>query len=114
MDTEAIQIIKLIAGVLPYIAVVVGLAVGGSLLSTWLKIKNGYPLSNSWGMPMHPRGDRESVERIKLLTNENAQLRAELGSIKDRLETLERIATDQPSKLARDIDALTIDKGGNA
>jgi len=27
---------------------------------------------------------------------------------------LERIATDQPSKLAREIDALTIDKGGNA
>jgi hypothetical protein len=30
------------------------------------------------------------------------------------LETLERIATDHPSKLAREIDALTIDKGGNA
>ena len=39
---------------------------------------------------------------------------AKLGSIKDRLETLERIATDQPSKLAREIEALTIDKGGNA
>jgi hypothetical protein len=114
MDPQVIQIIKLIAGVLPYVAVVVALAVGGSLLSTWLKIKNGYPLSNSWGMPLHPKADRESVERINLLTNENAQLRAELGSIKDRLETLERIATDQPSKLARDIDALTLDKGGNA
>jgi hypothetical protein len=54
------------------------------------------------------------LERIRLLTSENAQLRAELGSVKDRLETLERIATDQPSRLARDIDALTIDKGGNA
>lgn len=32
----------------------------------------------------------------------------------DRLETLERIATDQPSRLARDIDALAIGKGGNA
>jgi hypothetical protein len=114
MDTEAIQIIKLIAGVLPYLAIVVALAVGGSLLSTWIRIKNGYPLSNSWGMPMHPKRDGESAERIKLLTSENAQLRAELGSIKDRLETLERIATDQPSKLARDIEALTIDKGGNA
>ena len=51
---------------------------------------------------------------MRLLTSENAQLRAELGAIKDRLETLERIATDQPSKLARDIDTLTMDKGGNA
>jgi hypothetical protein len=106
MDPQVIQIIKLIAGVLPYVAVVVALAVGGSLLSTWLKIKNGYPLSNSWGMPLHPKADRESVERIKLLTNENAQLRAELGSVKDRLETIERIVTDQPSKLGREIDQL--------
>jgi hypothetical protein len=92
----------------------VAVAVGGSLLNNWLKIRNGYPLSNSWGLPIHPKNDRETVERVKLLTNENAQLRAELGSIKDRLETLERIATDQPARLARDIDALAIDKGGNA
>jgi hypothetical protein len=114
MDTEAIQIVKLIAGVLPFAAIIVALGVGGSLLHTWLRIKNGYPLSNSWGMPLHPKRDEEAVERIKLLTSENAQLRAEIGSIKDRLETLERIATDQPSKLAREIEALTIDKGGNA
>jgi hypothetical protein len=65
-------------------------------------------------MPIHPKTDRESAERIRLLTTENAQLRAEIGSVKDRLETLERIATEQPSRLAREIDALTIDKGGNA
>lgn len=114
MDPNVMQIFRLLAGLVPFIALIVALGVGGSVLSTWLKIKNGYPLSNSWGMPLHPKRDGESIERIKLLTGENAQLRAELGSIKDRLETLERIATDQPSKLARDIDALTIDKGGNA
>jgi hypothetical protein len=114
MDAQAFQIVRLIANTLPVIAIIVALGVGGSLLSTWLKIKNGYPLANSWGMPLHPKRDGEALERIKLLTNENAQLRAELGSIKDRLEILERIATDQPSKLARDIEALTIDKGGNA
>ena len=108
------QIIKLVAGLVPFIAIIVALGVGGSVLSTWLKIKNGYPLQNQWGVPIHPKSDRESMERIRLLTSENAQLRAELGSVKDRLETLERIATDQPSRLARDIDALTLDKGGNA
>jgi hypothetical protein len=108
------DILKLLELVIPIVAVAVVLGVGGSLLHTWLRMKHGYPLSNSWGLPMHPKGDRESVERIKLLTTENAQLRAEMGSIKDRLETLERIATDQPSKLAREIDSLTMDKGGNA
>lgn len=114
MDPNVIQIIKLIAGLVPFIAIIVALGVGGSLLSTWIRIKNGYPLQNSWGLPIHPKTDQETVERIKLLTGENAQLRAEIGSLKDRLETLERIATDRPSKLAREIDALTLDKGGNA
>jgi hypothetical protein len=114
MDPQLAQVIDLLRIILPISAIIVAVAVGGSLLNNWLKIKNGYPLQNSWGMPIHPKRDEESLERIKLLTSENAQLRAELGSIKDRLETLERIATDQPSRLARDIDALAIDKGGNA
>jgi hypothetical protein len=98
----------------PLIAVIVGISVGGWVLTTWLKIKNGYPLETSWGQPLHPTANKEAMERIKLLTGENAQLRAELGSIKDRLETMERIVTDQPSRLAREIESLTIDKGGNA
>jgi hypothetical protein len=114
MDAQLAQVIDLLRIILPLVAVIVVAAVGGTLLNNWLKIKNGYPLSNSWGMPLHPKRDGETAERIRLLTTENAQLRAELGSIKDRLETLERIATDPPSKLARDIDALTLDKGGNA
>ena len=114
MDPKLAQLIDLLQVIMPTIAIVAIVAVGGSLLNNWLKIKNGYPLSNSWGMPLHPKRDGETLERIRLLTGENAQLRAELGSLKDRLETLERIATDQPSRLARDIDALTIDKGGNA
>jgi hypothetical protein len=114
MDPAALQIFDFVLRLLPYIAIIVVISVCGSLLSTWLKIKNGYPLSNSWGMPLHPKRDAEALERVKLLTSENAQLRAELGSVKDRLETLERIATDQPSRLARDIDSLNLDEGGNA
>src|SRR3990170_2218176 len=93
----------------PLIAVIVGISVGGWVLTTWLRIKNGYPLENSWGQPLHPGTNKEAMERIKLLTGENAQLRAELGSIKDRLETMERIVTDGPSRLEREIDALTLD-----
>ena|SRR5689334_10203021 len=106
MDPQVTEIFSFVLKLLPFIAIVVALGVGGSLLHTWLRIKNGYPLQNSWGMPIHPKRDEEAVERIKLLTSENAQLRAELGSIKDRLETLERIATDTPSRLARDIEQL--------
>ena len=80
--------------------------IGGWVVTTWLRIKHGYPLDGQWGQALHPRDNKESLERIKLLSTENAQLRAELGSVKDRLETIERIVTDQPSRLAREIDTL--------
>lgn len=114
MDAETLEAFKFVGGILPFVAIIVVAAVGGWVFTTWLRIKNGYPLETSWGVPIHPKTDQEALERIKLLTGENAQLRAELGSIKDRLETIERIATDQPSRLAREIDALTINKEGRA
>lgn len=100
--------------VAPVIAIIGVAMAAGWVITTWLRIKHGYPLENSWGQPLHPSASRESLERVKLLTSENAQLRAEIGSLKDRLETVERIVTDQPSRLAREIESLAIDKGGNA
>ena len=114
MDPEKLQLFSLLGDVLPWVALIVAVSVGGWVVTTWLRIKNGYPLETSWGKPLHPMSDRESAERIKLLTGENAQLRAEIGSIKDRMETMERIVTDQPLRLSREIDALATDKGGNA
>ncbi len=46
------------------------------------------------------------MERIKLLSSENAQLRAELGAIKDRLATVERIVTDDSHRLTQEIERL--------
>lgn len=99
---------------LPLVTAIVGITVGGWVFTTWLRIKNGYPLESSWGKPIHPTTDNEAKERIKLLTGENAQLRAELGSVKDRLETIERIVTDEPQRLAREIESLSSIKGGKA
>ena len=100
--------------IIPVLGISVGIiAVLGWIFTTWLRVKHGYPL-DGFGQAQHPHTDKQSAERIKLLTTENAQLRAELGSLKDRLETVERIVTDQPSRLSREIEALTIDKGGRA
>lgn len=88
------------------IATIVGLGVAGWVLTTWLRIKNGYPLDGAWGQAIYPKTDGETVERVKLLTQENAQLRAELGSIKDRLATVERIVTDEAHSLTREIEDL--------
>jgi adenine specific DNA methylase Mod len=78
----------------------------GWVFTTWLRIKHGYPLDGAWGQAIYPKSSDETIERVKLLTSENAQLRAELGSLKDRMETIERIVTDEPSKLAHQIDQL--------
>ena len=114
MDPEKAAAFALVAKLMPMIAMIVAIGVTGWVITTWLRIKNGYPLDGAWGQALHPRTDRESMERIKLLSTENAQLRAELGSVTDRLETIARIVTDQPQRLAREIDALAIDQGGRA
>ncbi len=91
------------------IALIVGIAaVGGWVLTTWLRIKHGYPLDGAWGQAVYPKKDEETVERIKLLSTENAQLRAELGSIKDRLANVEKIVTDDGHRLTQEIEALRI------
>ena len=112
MDPELAEIFRFVGDILPYVALIVTASIGGWVFTTWLRIKNGYPLETSWGRPLHPRTDNEAKERIKLLTGENAQLRAELGSVKDRMETIERIITDQPHRLAQEIDSLSLVKGG--
>jgi hypothetical protein len=114
MNPENVILLDKVSELFPFIIAIVAIAVGGWVLTTWLRIKNGYPLDGAWGHAIHPHTDRESVERIKLLTTENAQLRAEIGSVKDRLETIERIVTDQPLRLAKEIDQLAMDKGGHA
>jgi hypothetical protein len=78
----------------------------GWVVTTWLRVKNGYPLENSWGKPMFPQLSNEAMERVKLVAQENAQLRAELSSVKDRLQVLERIAVDRGTRLAEEIDSL--------
>lgn len=78
----------------------------GWVITTWLRIKNGYPLDGGWGQALYPKSDQETVERVRLLSQENAQLRAELGSIKDRLANVERIVTDSAHSLDREIESL--------
>ena len=78
----------------------------GWVLTTWMRIKNGYPLDGAWGQAVYPKNDQEAVERVKLLSQENAQLRAELGSVKDRLANVEKIVVDDSHRLRSEIDAL--------
>lgn len=102
--------LALVQSLFPMIAIIVSVAIGGWVFNNWLRIKNGYPLDGAWGQAVYPKTDQEAMERIKLLSQENAQLRAELGSIKDRLANVERIVTDGSVALDREIEALRVTK----
>ena len=101
------------AAIVPHLPWIIG---GGMLLGllailawvflTWLRIKHGYPLETSWGKAIEPRVTTETAERFKLITAENAQLRAELGSMKDRLANVERIVTDDSHRITQEIESL--------
>ncbi len=101
------------AAILPYVPAIIfgalaigAVSVGGWVYTTRLRIKNGYPLDGAWGQSVYPKTDQEAVERVKLLSQENAQLRAELGSIKDRMANVEKIIVDDTHKLTSEIEAL--------
>ena len=92
----------------PLVGILGVLAIGGWILTTWLRIKHGYPLDGAWGQAIYPKTSDEALERIKLLSSENAQLRAELGSVKDRLANVERIVTDDSHRLTQEIESLRL------
>jgi len=104
------DIFMLMRSIVPLVAVVTGIGVGGWVFTTWLRIKHGYPLDGAWGQAIYPKKNEEVIERMKLMSSENAQLRAELGSIKDRLATVERIVTDDSHRLTQEIDSLRVSK----
>jgi hypothetical protein len=98
---------------LPYLGWLIGgitvISVAGiaaSVYSLKLKIKHGYPLKGSWGSSLKPSGNAEAKERITLLTQENAKLRAEIGSLGDRLVNVERIVTDTGFRVEQEIERL--------
>lgn len=99
--------------IVPHLPWIIGVAlllgffsIAGWIYTTRLRIRHGYPLENSWGKAVYPKTDGEAVERVRLLTQENAQLRAELGAIKDRLGNVERIVTDGGVMISHEIDRL--------
>lgn len=107
MDPDKIAFIR---DLFPLIALMSVVAIAGWVITTWMRIKNGYPLDGAWGQSVYPRKDQETAERIKLLSGENAQLRAELGSVKDRLANVERIVTDDSHRLTQEIESLRVTK----
>ena len=77
----------------------------GTAINNWIKARHGYPLENEWGGTVD-KNDPDAERKIELLSNENADLVGKIDRLQDRLQVLERIATDPAKRTAEEIEAL--------
>ncbi len=88
-----------------FIVVIIAISTFGWIITTAIRARHGYPLEGEWGGAVR-REDPASDAGRKALVAENHQLKASIGKLEQRLEVLERIATDPSRKLNEDIELL--------
>jgi hypothetical protein len=88
-----------------FVLAIIAMSYAAWLITSWIRAKHGYPVENEWGGTAHPlkRGDDDVTQALK---SENEQLKATVGKLEERLNVLERIATDPSRQLADEIDKL--------
>ena len=91
-------------GGMGFVIAIIAITTLGWVITTAIRAGHGYPLTDDWGNAVHPKG--QSDETSKGLAAENAELKATVDRLEDRLKVLERIATDPSRRLADDIDNL--------
>ena len=85
-----------------FVILIVAISTAGWVINNWIRARHGYPLEDEWGGKTAPADAKAS----KALIEENRELRAQLGKVNERLQVLERIATDPSLGVAAQIEAL--------
>jgi len=76
------------------------------IVTSWIKAKHGYPLTDSAGKTVSRESGAAAKREIELLSSENGQLKGQVSRLEERIAVLERIATDPSERTAREIDQL--------
>ena len=88
-----------------FVIAIVAICMVAWVITTAIRAKHGYPLTDDWGNPVHPvRGGGD--EQTQALIAENKELKSTVGRLEERLKVLERIATDPSRHLADEIEKL--------
>jgi len=87
-----------------FVLFIIGMAMVAWIVTTAIRAKHGYPLTDDWGNTVHPV--RKDDEAAKALAEENKQLKSTVERLEERLKVLERIATDPTKRLSDEIDNL--------
>ena len=88
---------------IPIFAIAFG--IGGWVITTWIRAKHGYPLTDDNGRTVH-RENPEAGRQIALLSRGNEKLSGQVARLEERIAVLERIVTDPGHATARAIDEL--------
>ena len=85
-----------------FVILIVGISMAAWVITTAIRARHGYPLTDDWGNSVMPVKGPETEK----LAAENAALKATVEKLEDRLKVLERIATDPTKRLSDEIDSL--------
>ena len=86
-----------------FVITIVALSMAAWVITTFIRAKFGYPLSDDCGKMVHRSAEDPAA---RSLVAENAQLKATVGKLEDRIKVLERIATDPSRRLSHEIEEL--------
>ena len=87
-----------------FVIAIVAMAMAAWVITTFIRARHGYPLSDDWGNAVHPV--RHNDDETKALAAENKALKDTVSRLEERLKVLERIATDPTKRLSDEIDQL--------
>ncbi len=87
-----------------FVIAIIAICMAAWVITTAIRAKHGYPLTDDWGNTVHRNGPSEDT--TKELGAENERLKATVGRLEERLKVLERIATDPSRQLADEIEKL--------
>lgn len=85
-----------------FVLAIIAISMVTWVVITAIRAKHGYPIEDEWGNKVLPVKSGESEK----LAAENAQLKATVERLEDRLKVLERIATDPAKRLDDEIEKL--------
>src|SRR5690606_12534020 len=77
--------------------------IAGWVINTWIQARNGYPVEDSMGNLISPARTDELTKQWQgdLTARDQA-----IAALRERIEVLERIVTDQSGGLAQEIERL--------
>jgi hypothetical protein len=93
-----------------FVLMVIFMVTFGWVVTTWIRAKHGYPLTDEWGKTIRREPDVATTRQIELLSHGNSELQGKIVRLEERIAVLERIATDPAERTAREIDALRLTK----